>query len=58
VHISDNDNLSDLNLSIEKDSALFEKLKQLYLQNKDITLEVYNGLNAIKNSYNLLEELV
>lgn len=58
IHISDNDSLSDLNLSIQKDSTLFQNLQQLNLTNKDFTLEVYTGLESIKSSYNLLQELV
>ncbi|TLP38525.1 TIM barrel protein [Arcobacter arenosus] len=57
LHLSDNDGLQDLNLSIEKESELINILKKNDLTNKDITLEIYSGLNDIKNSIEVLQKV-
>lgn len=58
IHLSDNDGLHDLNNTLEKDSQLVELLKKHDLKNKDLTIEVYDDLSEIKNSYELLEGLI
>ncbi len=57
LHLSDNDGLQDLNLSIKKESELINILKKNDLKNRDITLEIYSGLNDIKNSIEVLQEV-
>jgi len=58
IHVSDNDGLHDLNNEISKSSSLFSILKQSDTKNKDFTLEVYDGIDAIKSSYEILSEVV
>ena len=54
----DNDGLHDLNNEIRKSSSLFSMLKQRDTGNKDFTLEVYDGIDAIKRSYEILFDIV
>ena len=54
LHISDNDGMHDQNFDINSDSEMFGLLKKLNLSNKTITLEVYNGIDSIKRSIDLL----
>lgn len=58
IHISDNDALHDLNYKLEKDSKLLEILKQQNFKNKDFTLEIYDEMNAIKETYKILQEVI
>ncbi|MGM0520261.1 MAG: TIM barrel protein [Campylobacterota bacterium] len=58
IHISDNDALHDLNHKLQKDSSLVELLKQQSIKNKDFTLEIYDDLDKIRDSYTLLGELI
>ncbi len=57
IHISDNDGLHDLNHAIEIESYLYRRLKNKVFA-KDITLEVYGDIQAIKSSYHVVQELV
>lgn len=57
IHISDNDGLSDLNLGLERDGDLHEALKQIWKKNKTVTLETYDGMERLKETYKLIEEL-
>ncbi|UTW67319.1 sugar phosphate isomerase/epimerase [bacterium SCSIO 12643] len=54
IHISDNDGKSDSNQMVQKKSDLFKKLKHFDLTNKPITLEIYETLENIQNSYQLI----
>ena len=54
LHISDNDALHDLNHKLKKNSALVELLSQQNLKNKDYTLEIYDDMDAIKETYKIL----
>ena len=56
-HISGNDGFSDQNRSITEDENIINFLKNIDLSKKTLTLEVYNGLDNIKKSYDLLLEL-
>jgi len=56
IHVSDNDGLHDLNNELLKSSELFHMLKDSNTKNKDFTLEIYDGMDAIKNSYDVLSE--
>jgi len=56
LHVSGNDSLSDQNLGIVDDDNVVNFLKDIDLSNKTLTLEVYNGLESIGSSYNILKE--
>ena len=58
IHISDNDGFHDLNNQLVKSSSLSSMLKQSDTKNKDFTLEIYDGMDAIKRSYKILSEVV
>lgn len=55
IHISDNDALSDLNNKLQKKSDLVTLLKKADLKNKDFTIEIYDSIETIKESYNILQ---
>lgn len=58
IHISDNDALHDLNHKLQKDSSLIKLLKEQDLKNKKFTLEIYDDMNAIKETYSILQEVI
>jgi len=58
VHISDNDALHDLNHKLQKDSSLFQLLREQDLSNKDFTLEIYDNIENIKKTYSILEDII
>lgn len=58
IHISDNDALHDLNHKLQKDSSLVELLRQQDLKIKDFTLEIYDDIDVIKETYKILEEVI
>ena len=58
IHVSNNDGFHDLNNQLTKTSILASMLKQSDNQNKDFTLEIYDGMDAIKRSYETLSDLV
>ena len=58
IHISDNDSLHDLNNRLTKKSSLFSMLKECETKNKDFTLEIYDGIPSIIESYEALEEAI
>ena len=58
IHVSDNDGFHDLNNQLTKTSSLLSMLKQSDTKNKDFTLEIYDGMEAIKKSYKVLSEVV
>lgn len=55
IHISDNDGFHDLNHQLETSSTLYRLLSNSDTQNKDFTIEVYQGMGAIKSSFEALE---
>lgn len=55
LHVSDNDALLDLNNKLQEESNLVHLMKKQVLHNKDFTLEVYDEMTKIKESYNVLE---
>jgi len=57
LHVSDNDGLSDQNRYLERDGIIMMELKKYNLRNKTFTLEVYDGLKKINNSYELLRKV-
>ena len=58
IHVSDNDGFHDLNSRLKITSNLISMLRQSNTKNKDFTLEIYDGMNAIKKSYEVLSEVV
>jgi len=54
IHISDNDALHDLNNSLATKSNLVELLKSNDLKDKIFTLEIYDGMQSIKNTNEIL----
>jgi len=57
LHLSDNNGLNDENKAIKKNSNLFDLLKIVNINNKTITLEIYDDLDTIKESYELISSL-
>lgn len=58
IHISDNDGFSDSNNSIEYNGEIYSLLSNTNLKEKTITLEVYNTIEEIIKSKNLIEKLI
>ena len=58
IHISDNDSFHDLNNQLTRDSSLISMLSQVSTSNKDFTLEIYDDMNSIKKSHEILSEAV
>ena len=58
IHISDNDAMSDSNKALKPDSELYNLLKKYPLKDKTITLEVYEGSQALETSYLCIKELI
>jgi len=58
IHISDNDALHDLNHKLDSDSSLVQLLKKQNLKNKNFTLEIYDNMKNIKETYAILEEII
>jgi sugar phosphate isomerase/epimerase len=56
IHISDNDGRADQNRRLTRQSDLYKALKGFNLEEKTITLEVYEGLDAVRESFDLLME--
>ena len=58
IHVSDNDGFHDLNNQLTEQSNLMSMLKEMDTKNKDFTLEIYDGMEAINNSFNVLSKAV
>jgi sugar phosphate isomerase/epimerase len=58
IHVSDNDGSHDLNLALRSDSKLMALLKKQDLAFKDFTLEIYDQMDKIKESYEILNEAI
>jgi len=60
IHVSDNDGQSDSNNCLEKNNNLYHSLRENSnsLKNKDFTIEVYDGLDAVKTTYDNIRELI
>ena len=58
IHVSDNDGFHDLNNELLKSSSMFSMLRESDTKNKDFTLEVYDEMDAIKSSYEVLSEAI
>lgn len=58
IHISDNDGKADLNRELIEDSDIYRALKQVPLSKETtLTLEIYQPLEKIRDSYALIERL-
>jgi len=58
IHISDNDGLYDTNQHLEEGSELYMALNNINLAGKVITLEVYNGLDKVRETYENVQKLI
>ena len=58
VHISDNDGFHDQNKQLTDTSALYKILEKSNTSNKDFTLEVYEGIEKVKTSYDSLSKAI
>ncbi len=58
LHVSDNDGLNDQNKSLLKSTELLGCLSKYDLSSKDITLEIYDDIEKIKQSYDVLERII
>ncbi len=54
IHISGNDALHDQHLGLIKGNGLGKKIRNLSWDNKIITLEVYQGIEALKETYSII----
>ncbi len=54
IHVSDNNGLQDQNCELSKSSPLFRELEKYDLSGKTVTLEIYSGLDTVKESYELI----
>lgn len=57
IHLSDNDGFHDSNNAISSNSEIFTLLKNHKLPNKVFSLEIYDGLEELKTTYQLLNNL-
>lgn len=58
LHVSDNDGLRDLSSSVRRGSAMERYLSGKNLKHKTVTLEIYEGIPRVKETFDLMEELV
>ena len=57
-HLSGNDGLHDQNYGIKEDMEVMQFLEHCDLTGKTFTLEVYNGLDNIRSSFEKIEALI
>jgi sugar phosphate isomerase/epimerase len=58
IHLSDNDSMHDRNIEVKKDSELYNILKHLDSRGKTITLEIYEEIDKIKNTFNNIGHII
>jgi len=58
IHISNNDTKHDQNLGLTDKSRLFKSLNSCNWKNKTISLEIYEGMEALKNTYSIVSSLL
>lgn len=58
IHLSGNDGLHDLNFGLEDDKEIMALLNKSDLSKKTITVEVYDGINSVLNSIDMLKPLI
>jgi sugar phosphate isomerase/epimerase len=54
IHISDNNGLCDENKKLTKDGRIFKELQRYDLSKKVITLEIYEDMDGLKESYGIV----
>ncbi len=54
IHISNNDSRHDQNLGLAEKSRLFEILSGCDWENKTVSLEIYEGLDALTDTYSIV----
>lgn len=57
IHISNNDTFHDQNLGLTKGSHLFQALSKCNWKGKTITLEIYEGMEALERTHSLVSSL-
>ncbi len=57
LHVSDNDGLEDQNRELHEEGIIFSQLKGYPLRDRIITLEIYEGYDALQHSLDLLSGL-
>lgn len=57
IHVSDNDGLHDSNNLLKSDAELFKLLEGYSFENKIFTIEVYDGLDAVEETFNTIKKL-
>lgn len=58
IHLSENDGLHDLNWGLSAEGEVYRELERQDLRGKTITLEIYEGLEKLEQSYRLIQGLV
>jgi sugar phosphate isomerase/epimerase len=58
IHISSNDGKHDQNFGLTDKGKLFEILTDCNWENKIISLEIYEGLKALRNTYSMVSSLI
>ncbi len=58
IHVSDNDGLRDQNRELAENGAIFSQLRRYSLQERIITLEIYDDVRALRRSVELLTTLM
>ena len=58
IHISDNDGFHDTNYQLKNDSELLELISKHDVADKDFTLEVYDNISSIHDSYEALMRVI
>jgi sugar phosphate isomerase/epimerase len=58
IHISDNDGSADSNNTFSESSTLYKELRTHTFKNKTITLEVYDGMEALHESHQTTQKLM
>jgi endonuclease IV len=57
IHLSNNNGFFDENRGFDSNSKLLNKLRKIHLDNKIITLEIYEGIDVLKSSVNRITEM-
>ena len=58
IHISDNNNISDQNRPLVKNSQMYSLLKGYDWSNKIVTIEVYDNIENVLSSYNCMKDII
>jgi sugar phosphate isomerase/epimerase len=58
VHISDNDSFADQNKGLSENGSMYKLLKKYNYHKKTITLEIYEDINVVNESYELINKMI